>query len=282
MAGVLEVEFNLQSGDTEDEMKRNFQIKMEKEEAKRKREEEQRQAEIRKKMQFIMEQKPIFAQLYVHIEKLGENDNIGQRTKEQVSQAVEAAIKKQREIMEMTLNEREGEEKPNPEEFKLEQIKLPQRNLFVSFKAFPNLETVRTNTVWQKDEESEFNYRGQFPVLMAPESVEKMETFVLVLELWDQISPSVKEFLGLVKIPLAPICHTIKTTDEEVYSLNFLADQFCMYPMTVCDGFLPIYSPKLGQEIAHLKVTVSIGSPLQVNRLIQKEQEQERKRASDL
>lgn len=61
VAGILDVEMNLQSGDTEDEMKRNFQIKMEKEEAKRKREEELRQAEIRKKMQFIMEQKPIFA-----------------------------------------------------------------------------------------------------------------------------------------------------------------------------------------------------------------------------
>lgn len=123
--------------------------------------------------------------MYVHIEKLGENDNIGQRTKEQQVIAVEAAIKKQRELLEMSLNEREGDQKPSPEEIKLEQVKLPMRNLFVSFKAFPNLETIKTNTIWQRDEESEFNYRGQFPVLMAPESVEKMETFVLVLELWD-------------------------------------------------------------------------------------------------
>ena len=81
---------------------------------------------------------------------------------------------------------------------------------------------------------------------MCPDTLEKMERFVMVLELWDQISPSVKEFLGLVKIPLSPIVYSLKTTDDEVYSLNFLADQFCMYPMTVCDGFLPIYSPKLG------------------------------------
>lgn len=145
---------------------------------------------------------------------------------------------------------------------------MPKRNLFVQFKAFPNLETLKTQTVWQKDEDSEFNYRAQFPVLMCPESLEKMEKFILVLELWDQISPSVKEFLGLVKVPLAPIVYSIQTTDEEVYSLNFLADQFCLYPMTVCDGFLPIYSPKLGQNIAHLKLTLSIGSAVQVNRLI--------------
>lgn len=55
---------------------------MEKEHEKRRLEEEHRQAEIRKKMTFIMEQKPIFAQLYVHIDKLGKNDNIGNRTLE--------------------------------------------------------------------------------------------------------------------------------------------------------------------------------------------------------
>ena len=42
---------------------------------------------------------------------------------------------------------------------------------------------------------------------MCPDMLEKMEKFTLVLELWDQISPSVEEFLGIVKIPLAPICY---------------------------------------------------------------------------
>jgi hypothetical protein len=48
--------------------------------------------------------------------------------------------------------------------------------------------------------------------------------------------------------------------------------------MTVCDGFLPIYSPKLGQNVAHLKVNLSIGSPVQVTRLISREQEDERRK----
>ena len=123
---------------------------------------------------------------------------------------------------------------------------LPQRNLFVQFKAFPNLEKLATSPVWQQNGDAVFNYRSQFPVLMSPETLEKMERFIFVLELWDQISPSVQEFLGLIKIPLAPICYSMKTTDDEIYSLNFMADQFCMYPMIVTDGFLPIYSPKLG------------------------------------
>lgn len=60
-AGYLEIELNLQSGDTEDEMKRNFQIKMQKEEELRAKQEADKQAELRKKMQFVMEQTPTFA-----------------------------------------------------------------------------------------------------------------------------------------------------------------------------------------------------------------------------
>jgi hypothetical protein len=153
-----------------------------------------------------------------------------------------------------SLNDRAGtndENKPSGSENTLARdtsssLNLPKRNLFVRFKAFPNLEVLKTNTVWQKDNNAKFNYRSQFPVLMCPDTLEKMEKFILVLELWDQISPSVQEFLGIVKVPLAPICYSMKTTDGEIYSLNFMADQFCLYPMTVCDGYLPVYSPKLG------------------------------------
>ena len=48
---------------------------------------------------------------------------------------------------------------------------------------------------------------------MSPETLEKIEKFILVLELWDKISPSREEFLGLVKIPLSPICFSMRTTD---------------------------------------------------------------------
>jgi len=65
------------------------------------------------------------------------------------------------------------------------QVNIPKRNLFVQFKAFPNLEKLKTNTIWQKDDNARFNYRAQFPVLMCPDTLEKMETFTLVLELWD-------------------------------------------------------------------------------------------------
>jgi hypothetical protein len=56
------------------------------------------------------------------------------------------------------------EEKPSGSENTLDRavssFHLPKRNLFVRFKAFPNLETLKTNTVWQKDDNSAFNYRS--------------------------------------------------------------------------------------------------------------------------
>ena len=40
------------------------------------------------------------------------------------------------------------------------EISVPKRNLFVSFKAFPNLERLKTNTIWQKDDLAKFNYKS--------------------------------------------------------------------------------------------------------------------------
>ena len=59
-AGSLGIEINLQSGDSEDEMKRNFEIKMQNLEEQRAKEEAERQEQTRKKMQFVMEQAPVF------------------------------------------------------------------------------------------------------------------------------------------------------------------------------------------------------------------------------
>ena len=114
-------------------------------------------------MQFVMEQSPVFGQLYLHIEKLGNNDNIGERSKEQILGAQRSSTE---DLGESINNRATGTE----EEGKIvssdnlkrddKQVISSKRNLFVQFKAFPNLETLKTNTVWQKDGESEFNYRS--------------------------------------------------------------------------------------------------------------------------
>jgi hypothetical protein len=168
-AGTITVEINLQSGDSEDEMRRNFQIKMQRLEEERAKQEAEKAEVARKKMQFIMETAPVFGQIYLHIERLGHSDNIGERTKDQVLIAEEAALEEAREKMLIqdsslakdhasTLNNRAGtdEEAVKTSEGDLERdkreppkINLPKRNLFVQFKAFPNFEQLKTNTVWQ-------------------------------------------------------------------------------------------------------------------------------------
>ena len=80
--GTITIELNLQSGDAEDEQKRNYQIKMQRMEEERAKAEEERQEMARKKMQFVMEQAPVFGQLYLHVQKLGHADNLGERTSE--------------------------------------------------------------------------------------------------------------------------------------------------------------------------------------------------------
>ena len=152
-----------------------------------------------------------------------------------------------------------------------------RRNLYVQYKAFPGLEKLRTNTVWQ-EREPKFQYRSQFPVIMNPDTLSKLEKFTFVLEVWDHISPAKEEFVGLVKVPLASFCYSMKTQDDQVFSLNFLADQHCLYPMIVADGYLPIYSPRHGQSVGELALTVALGSSIQINRQIQKEQDQEKQR----
>lgn len=144
---------------------------------------------------------------------------------------------------------------------------MPKRNLFVSYKAFPTFEKLISSVLWA-DAQPNFNYRSQFPVLMTPDVIDRLEKFTFVIEVWDQVSPDRNDLIGLVKIPLAGFCYSLKTTEDDIFSLNFLAEKHNMYPMVVCDELLPIYSPKHGKNIGTLKVMLGLGTPLQVNKQI--------------
>ena len=45
--------------------------------------------------------------------------------------------------------------------------------------------------------------------------------------------------------------------------------------MVIVDDSMPIYSPLLGQNVGYLKVMMGLGSPIQVNRQIEKENEKQ-------
>lgn len=158
-----------------------------------------------------------------------------------------------------------------------EDLNLPQRNLYVCFKSFPTHEKLTSSVMWNQSEPY-FNYKSQFPLLMSPDMIDRLEKFTFVLEVWDEVNAGRSDLVGIVKMPLASFVYSIRTTEDDIYSLNFLAEQHNMYPLTINDEFLPIYSPKHGQNVGTLKVALSLGTPSQVNRLIQKEGELERAR----
>ena len=51
--------------------------------------------------------------------------------------------------------------------------------------------------------------------MMVPDTLEKLENFSFILEVWDEITPtSEPELIGLVKLPLKSFCISMKTTEE--------------------------------------------------------------------
>lgn len=59
---------------------------------------------------------------------------------------------------------------------------------------------------------------------MNPETIEKLERFTFILEVWDLPQGAREEFIGLVRVPLASFVYSMRTNNEQIYSLNFLAD----------------------------------------------------------
>jgi hypothetical protein len=62
----------------------------------------------------------------------------------------------------------------------------PKRNLFVQYKSFPGLENLRTSIVWH-EKDPKFSYRSQFPIILNPDTIKKLQNFTFILEVWDHI-----------------------------------------------------------------------------------------------
>lgn len=88
LVGTIQFRINLQSENQEEEARRNFQLKLQQVEEQQARQEMERQEMAKKKLQFVMEQAPVFGQLYLHIERLGHLDNIGKRSNEMLRASI--------------------------------------------------------------------------------------------------------------------------------------------------------------------------------------------------
>lgn len=212
----------------------------------------------------LLEEQPTFAQLYLHIERVGKGGIFMDRNGFEISNAKVISEKEQADSQRKLVEESEQEVKDDESTV---DPQWPKRNLYVSYKSFPTFEKLMSSVIWASAEPN-FNYRSQFPVLMTPDVIDRLEKFTFVIEVWDQVSPDRNDLVGLVKIPLAGFCYSLRTTEDDIFSLNFLAEKHNMYPMVVTDELLPIYSPKHGKNIGTLKVMLGLGTPTQVNRQI--------------
>jgi hypothetical protein len=68
-------------------------------------------------------------------------------------------------------------------------VQTPERNLFIQYKAFPSLERLKTKVIYN-EKNPKFGHKSQFPIMMVPDTLEKLENFCFVLEVWDQICPT--------------------------------------------------------------------------------------------
>ena len=117
-AGQVEVEINLQRGDTEEELERNYQIKLKHQEEVRQREEELKMMEKRKRAMMMMEEQPTFAQLYLNVDHIAKG-----------------GITIDRDGNDIVVPEPvDGTQQPLPD------LSRSNRNLYVAYKAFPSLE----------------------------------------------------------------------------------------------------------------------------------------------
>ena len=141
--------------------------------------EEDRNDMAKKKLQYVMEQAPVFGQLYIHIERLGHQDNIPVRTDAMMRASLEVPKEEGQEHdedveiviqnMDSSLNNRAtGTEEENQNikiagttdptdslaraeqtnSLKKKKIVQPKRNFYVQYKTFPELESMKTGTVW--------------------------------------------------------------------------------------------------------------------------------------
>lgn len=117
-AGQIEVEINLQRGDTEEELERNYQIKLKHQEEVREREQELQMMEKRKRAMMMMEEQPTFAQLYLNVEHVAKGGITIDRDGNDI-------------VVPETVD---GATEPLPD------LSRSNRNLYVAYKAFPSLE----------------------------------------------------------------------------------------------------------------------------------------------
>jgi hypothetical protein len=153
--GTVHVLLNLQNEDQEEEARRNFALRMQELEEKAAQQEAERIEMSKKRLQYNMEQAATFGQLYIHVEKLGSVENTGSTEQADSLNArasgatgTDELVKLSNEAAPTGIMQDDDLARAEPlqgassitQPARATRVAFPKRNLFVRFKAFPNLE----------------------------------------------------------------------------------------------------------------------------------------------
>ena len=107
----------------------------------------------KKRLQFNMEQAATFGTLYIHIDRVGDKAETSRDTQPTDSLNKRATGGDDQDIVRTSNENLESGVADSLARATgdMNKIAFPKRNLFVRFKAFPNLEQVRTSTIWQSE-----------------------------------------------------------------------------------------------------------------------------------
>ena len=145
------------------------------------------------------------------------------------------------------------------------------RNIFIQYKTFPDGKTAKTNTEWHTLQ-PQFSHKATFPVLLTDENVSKMKKFGFTFEVWDTLSPNKNQLIGFVRIACEVFSRAM-VTEEGHFNTTFFKNE-SLYPSVAHDGLVEVKGLD-GTGIGWLKLTLAFGSPGQVNRFVQMQEERE-------
>jgi hypothetical protein len=122
------------------------------------------------------------------------------------------------------------------------------RNLYIKYKTFPDNEPISTPILWQASESAKISHKMIFPA--TTQDAEKLISGYLILEVWDKMSASQDELLGLVKLQL-------RILGEALHAQNFAQS---VYPCTAYDEYRPIHNLRYGKDVGYLKICLALGT----------------------
>ena len=139
-------------------------------------------------------------------------------------------------------------------------LQISPLNLFLTYKTFPEPERITTDIFWSYHDSSPISHKMVTAVQGTESIANKLLSAYVIIELWNKLSNTQEDLIGLVKLPLQLFSSYVTSGDSLASSV---------YPIIAFDEYRPVSNIKTGEDLGYMKVCLAMGSPAQVNRLRQ-------------